>query len=217
MKTTQAWAWLTAAVMAAGLNASYHDGGLQWAHRIAEQAGYSSRAVLALARGHADQFLEEARLATRGESAPCAVRVVLTRVQEKVAGEQQRVAWVQEKTADGEQGIAQIEEMSARQQERLARMEEMRARIEERLAERAARCRNARAIHAAAFVVTPDFPVRVNVPAVQIPAVEIPQIRVPQVRVPEVRVPEIHLPEIHVPAIHVESPQVDDEAGAGPV
>jgi len=213
MKTTQAWVWLTVAVTAAGLNASYHDGGLQWAHRIAEQVGHGSRAVVALATGRADQFLEEARLATRDSGAPRSARVVLTRVQEqvqeKMAGGQQQVAWVQEQVADGEQGIAQIEEMSARQQERLARLEEMRARVQERLAERTARCRVASAMHNAAFVVTPACTrVRVHVPAVQIPEIRIPEIRVPEVRVPEVRFPAIH---VGAPTVQVEM------ADAGPV
>ena len=59
---TQAWGWLTAAVLAAGLNASYHDGGMQWAHRIADRVEHNSNAVLALATGHADEFVTEARV-----------------------------------------------------------------------------------------------------------------------------------------------------------
>ncbi len=35
MKTTQGWGWLTAGVLALGLNGIYHDGGAAWAHRIA--------------------------------------------------------------------------------------------------------------------------------------------------------------------------------------
>src|SRR5271170_250460 len=34
MKTTQGWGWLTAGVLALGLNGFYHDGGVAWAHRI---------------------------------------------------------------------------------------------------------------------------------------------------------------------------------------
>jgi hypothetical protein len=59
---TQAWGWLAAAALAAGLNASYHDGGLQWVHQAVDQVEHGSAAVLALAAGHADQFLAEARL-----------------------------------------------------------------------------------------------------------------------------------------------------------
>ena len=45
MKTTQAWAWLTAGVLALGLNGFYHDGGAVWAHRIADQLAEKSEAV----------------------------------------------------------------------------------------------------------------------------------------------------------------------------
>ncbi len=61
---TQAWAWLTAGVLAAGLNASYHDGGLEWAHQVADRVEHGSAAVLALASGRADQVLSQAQLLT---------------------------------------------------------------------------------------------------------------------------------------------------------
>ena len=38
MKTTQAWAWLAAGVLALGLNGFYQDGGAAWAHRIVDGA-----------------------------------------------------------------------------------------------------------------------------------------------------------------------------------
>jgi hypothetical protein len=63
---TQAWGWLGAAVLAAGLNASYHDGGLEWAHNAVDQIQHRSAAVLALASGRADQFLAEAKWVTSG-------------------------------------------------------------------------------------------------------------------------------------------------------
>ena len=59
---TQAWGWLAAAVLAAGLNSSYHNGGLQWAHEIVDRVQHNSSAVLALATGRADQFMTEARI-----------------------------------------------------------------------------------------------------------------------------------------------------------
>ena len=62
VKTTQAWGWLAAGVLAAGLNAAYHDGGLEWAHRIADRVQHGSAAVVALAGGRADQFVAEAAL-----------------------------------------------------------------------------------------------------------------------------------------------------------
>lgn len=58
--TQQAWGWLAVGVLAAGLNAAYHDGDFAWAHRIADRAQHVSGAVVALASGHADRFLAEA-------------------------------------------------------------------------------------------------------------------------------------------------------------
>ena len=50
MKMSQAYAWLAAGVLAAGLNASYNDGGLQRVHEMVDQVEHSSTAVLTLAR-----------------------------------------------------------------------------------------------------------------------------------------------------------------------
>ena len=118
---TQAWGWLAAGVLAAGLNASYHQGGLQWAHLIADRAEHNTAAVLALASGRANQFLAEARLLTaRDETASCP----LTRVQRMI---------VQSPTA--------FEVISAREEGQLARFEANRARIETRIAARTAHIR----------------------------------------------------------------------------
>lgn len=70
---TQAWGWLTAGIVAAALNAGYHQGSYQWLHRIAEDATHNSEAVIALASGRADEFLAEARLLTVADTQlPCA-------------------------------------------------------------------------------------------------------------------------------------------------
>src|SRR5579859_237847 len=154
----QAWGWLATAVLAAGLNASYHDGGLQWAHEIVNRVKYNSGAVLALATGNADQFVSQARVLTaRGESSACPLANALTRVQTRI------------EQPDTE--FAQFEMMSARQQAALARLEANRARIEAQVA----RIR----IPAMAFspVVVPSPRVsicprvRVNIPRVRVPAV----------------------------------------------
>jgi hypothetical protein len=60
MKTTQAWAWLVAGVLAAGLNAAYHDGGLVPVHRAVEKVTSQTSAVLALANAGSEQILFEA-------------------------------------------------------------------------------------------------------------------------------------------------------------
>src|SRR5579864_3947153 len=117
---TQAWGWLIAGVLAAGLNASYHDGGLQWAHRVADRLEHSSAAVLALASGHADQFLSEAQMvADRNETASCQLSTALARVQTKLART--------------ETGFAHFDAMTARQETQLARLEANRDRMQARI------------------------------------------------------------------------------------
>ncbi len=159
----QAWGWLIAAVMAAGLNASYHDGGLWMVHRVFARAGYHVEAVLALANGQADRFLTEARLAsTQDETASCRFSTALARFQTRFARQQGN--------------FARFEAMSARQEAQLARFEANRARIEAEVA----RVRiPAMAINPMAFK-TPIAPVcprvRVNVP-------KIPMIKAPMVHV----------------------------------
>ena len=114
---TQAWGWLAAAVLAAGLNSSYHEGGMQWAHEIVDRVGHNTGAVLALATGRADQFMAEARMLNveRHES-QCPLAAALAQVQNSV--DQSQAAF------DGFQA------MSDREQAQLARLEANRARIE---------------------------------------------------------------------------------------
>jgi hypothetical protein len=92
---TQAWGWLVAGVLAAGLNASYHDGGLEWAHQAADQVKHGSAAVLALATGRTDRFLTEARLAAvrnKNENVSCPLSTAIARVQNRIERSQVRVA-----------------------------------------------------------------------------------------------------------------------------
>src|SRR5450755_732763 len=108
MKMTQAWGWLAAGVLAAGLNASYHQGGLEWVHQIADRVEHSSAAVLDLASGHADQFVSEARLlADRDETSSCRLGTTLARVQSKIARSQRQ--------------FDNFEAMSAREEAQLVR------------------------------------------------------------------------------------------------
>lgn len=167
MKMTQTWGWLVAGVMAAGLNASYHNGGLQWIHQAAEQAEHNTRAVLALASGQADQFLTEARLVTASENEnenenaqtpSCPLVTVLARVQTRVARTQT--------------GFARVEVMSAREEAALARMEARRARIEARMAR----------FQMPAVVVNPvSFRTLVDCPRVRVNIPQPPMIRMPAV------------------------------------
>jgi hypothetical protein len=117
MKTTQAWGWLTAGVLALGLNGFYHDGGAELAHRIVGRVVYSSTAVVALASGRAAQFLEQAKMvAARNEPQSCPLGTAMARIQAKVVR--------------ADTGFARFEAMSAREEAQLARVEANRARIE---------------------------------------------------------------------------------------
>jgi hypothetical protein len=215
MKTTQAWVWLTAAVMAAGLNASYHDGGLRWAHQIADQVGHSSQAVLALATGRADQFLSEAHMelaAARGEDASCPRQAAAPQLQAKAADAESGYAWVEAQVADGEAGFARIEATSARQQAAFARVQAREARAEARAAARAARCR----VSDANLVQIMGPEMQWNLPrmhTIRIRAIEIPGIDSPSVEIPRIQVPAIQIPAIHIAAPRVQA-QMDD---SGPV
>jgi hypothetical protein len=163
MKTNQAWGWLAAGVLAAGLNASYYDGGLQWVQRIADRVGLNSAAVLAVASGRADQFLAEARMLTaRNQTASCPFSTAMARVQSKIARSE-----------------AGFEVMSAREEAQLARFEASRARIEAQTA----RIR----IPAAAF-----HPVVVRMTGASVcPRVRVNVPRMPAVKIPPI--PAIHI------------------------
>lgn len=117
MKTTQAWAWLTAGVLALGLNGLYQDGGARWAHQIVEQAVYRAAAVLEPVSGQVDQFLTNAQMVVaRTETKNCRLAATMARIQTAAA------------RTHG--GMARIEALTAREEAQLARLEANRARIE---------------------------------------------------------------------------------------
>ncbi|HEY6369888.1 MAG TPA: hypothetical protein VIX37_04875 [Candidatus Sulfotelmatobacter sp.] len=168
---TQAWGWLVAAVLAAGLNASYHNGGLQWAHQIAERVEQGSTAVLAQASGHANQFLAEARLLTAPtETASCPLTTTMARVQSRIAG--------------SETAVERFDVMSAREERQLARLAATRARMEARIQAQTAHIK----IATAAF-----GPIAVK--AIPDPVV-CPRVRVNIPRMPMIKMPV--MPQIHV-------------------
>jgi hypothetical protein len=108
MAMKQGWYWLTAGVMALGLNGVYHEGGAEWAHRMVNR----SAAVVALASGHAERFL-----------APAPEQTVLCRVATEMARFQTRMARTQT-------GFAHFGAMTAQQDAALARLEANRAQFE---------------------------------------------------------------------------------------
>jgi hypothetical protein len=168
---TQAWAWLTAAVLAAGLNATYHDGGMDWAHRIADRVEHNTSAVLALATGHADQFVSEARwLTPRAKSTACPLTAAF--------------AQTEVKTFVSDRDVARFEAFTDRESAELDRLAANRDRIEAQIA----RVR----IPAVAFT-----PVVVRAPKVTV----CPRVRVNLSRLPQVRIPAMPLVRVDAPGL----------------
>ena len=162
---TQAWGWLAAAVMAAGLNASYHDGGLQWVHEAVDQVKHNTSAVMALATGRADQFMAEAQLvAARRDSAPCPFADAMA--------EARNISPRQFK-------FDRVNVISARQQAEFARLEANRARMEAELAQ----------IHLPAVAFSP---VVVQAPKLSVcPRVKVKMPHIPAMKMPAV--PVVHV------------------------
>jgi len=163
---TQAWGWLTVAVLAAGLNSSYHNGGLPWAHEIVDHVQHNSNAVLALATGRADQFLAEARILKAQQQEKCPLAAALEESQNSF----DKPEWQ----------FDQFQVMTDREQVQLARLEANRGRIEARLKTNLSRLQFAEA--------------RVNPVVVQIPKIDCPRVRVsiPRIQRIEVPTPVVH-------------------------
>jgi hypothetical protein len=118
--TTQAWTWLTAGVLALGLNGIYQDGGAAWAHRIANRVA-DRTGVLALATGRADLLMERAQVvAVKQQTQSCRLATAMARMQTKMARTQGR--------------FDRFQAMSEREQAALADFEANRAKFETDLA-----------------------------------------------------------------------------------
>jgi hypothetical protein len=191
---TQAWAWLAAGVVALGLNGFYHDGGFECLHRAADRIESRSSAVLALATGRAQQFLEQARVATLPDETDAPV------LEAAVARAQTTIART-ETTFDRWQAV------SDRQEVRFVRLEATRARLQTVQARLACSRIPAVTVNPVAFKA-----VRIETcPRIRVSVQRIPTIDVPTVSIPKIDIPRVSIPKISVPAIHVEL------QGAGPV
>ena len=163
---TQAWGWLATAVLAAGLNSNYHNGGLQWLHDAADRVQHNTDAVLALATGHADRFLAEAQLASAQSSPSCPVSSALAAIRRSIApvhNQQER-----------------FQMMTAREEEALARLEANRARMEARLVR----------LNMVNFTPVMMRGPRVVCPRVHVSVPQIPAMRMPVMKMPA---PAIHI------------------------
>ena len=118
----QGWYWLTAGVMALGLNGVYHDGGAEWGHRFVNR----SAAVVALASGHAERFLASAR----EQTVLCQVATEMARLQTKMARTQTGFAHFDAMTAQREAALARLEANRAQFEAGRARMEAQVARLD---------------------------------------------------------------------------------------
>ncbi|HTT21146.1 MAG TPA: hypothetical protein VMG82_19605 [Candidatus Sulfotelmatobacter sp.] len=201
----QAWGWLTAAVLAAGLNSSYHNGGLQWAHEIADRVQHNSSAVLALATGRADWFLAEARRLKVEPASDDAPGTEAPRCPYAAA-----TAMVQSSFDESQSEFDNLQALSAREQAQLARLEANRARIEAQVHAKLAR------IHLAddSFRFADgdfSFTDKSFTPVV---------IQVPRIRCQRLPIATPHIPRVHVriPRIQVPDQVVEvDSSDAGPI
>lgn len=181
----QAWGWLMTGVVAAGMNASYHNGGMEWAHRIADRVSHETNAVLALATGNAGRFYREARVirVAQENKSQCQLSLAMARVQENVqrAGPLSDVA------------LAQFERVSDREQAQVDRLEAQGDRIKARLAR----------IQVPAVQLS-----AIDMPEVDVPEVDVPEVNVPAVHVSGVRVPALHVASFRVQPVTVKIPDV---------
>jgi hypothetical protein len=188
---TQAWGWLTAGVVALGLNGFYHDGGAEWVHRVADRISDQSAVVAERISGRAEQFLAQARMVgAREETASCPMSTALARVQTRMSRTQNR--------------FAHFQAMSARRGARVVELEANQAlvdaQVEQRVEAQLARLSFASAMANPVQVRVACPRVRVSVPRVEIPEINIPEIRVPEIRVPQVRIPEVRVPRVSIAA-----------------
>ena len=118
-KSTSAWGWLAAGVLALGVNGFLHDEGADLARQVADRVVARSEAVLAVATGQAEQFLATAQmLGAREQVRSCRLNSVLVRVQSRMAAH-----------------TARVEAMSVRQEAQLARLEAQKALMEAQMAQ----------------------------------------------------------------------------------
>lgn len=168
---TQAIGWLAAAVMAAGLNASYHQGGMQWAHRLAGSVTHNTEAVIALATGNADRFVAAAQAVhAQDEASSCRFQEAMVRIQSRIARSQGHFDRLND-------------EMQAREDAQAARIEARRARLEAQIAR----------IRIPAVTVTP---VVMRAPKIDIcPRIRVNVPRMPRITIPAAPVVHLDLPD----------------------
>jgi hypothetical protein len=200
---TQAWGWLAAAVLAAGLNSSYHNGGLEWAHEIVNSAQHNTNAVLALATGRADRFLAEARMLQLDRRQDGALDADDTAVNVEVrhCPLAAAIARAQNSFDQSQAEFDDVQALSAREQAKLARLEANRARIEAQVDAKLAGMEFARN----KFRIADNFSstdIDFDPVVVQVPRIHCPRVHVAMPHIPRVRV---QIPRIEVPVVQIDN------------
>jgi hypothetical protein len=205
MRTTQAWGWLVAGVLAAGLNASYHDGNMEWAHRVADEVQDRSDVVLSQV---SDRISEQGnlilaraeQLSGRTETASCRLSTTLEQVERNAARTDQAFARILVNT---DRGNAQLARAGANREVRLALAD---AHVRMSAASFQAMNFQGMNFQPMSFRSISFQPIVVRVPVVCSRV----RVSVPRVDIPRVSIPKI--PMVRIPAsVHIEMP------GAGPV
>jgi hypothetical protein len=185
-----------AAVVAAGLNSSYHTGDLQWMHRTAEQAKHRTLGVLALATGRADQFLIQAQILAAHEQADSRLAVA--------------IAPVQMESTISEASEGQLEAVAACKEVQHARIEaqrdRMQARIEAAQARIAAKAERLQMVQIELNRTLKALPAALN-PVVMMKMKSFnPMVKM--VACPRLRISVPQIPEPQIPAVRIDTAQV---------
>ena len=120
-KSTNAWGWLAAGVLALGVNGFLHDEGANLFRRAADGMVAQSEAVMALATGQADQFLAQAQVvAARNRAQRCPLDAAVARMRSRVAERAQ---------------FAQFESMRAQQESQMVWLDVQKNQMEAQMAQ----------------------------------------------------------------------------------
>ncbi len=191
-----------AAVVAAGLNSSYHNGDLQCLHRAAEQAKHRTLGVLALATGRADQFLIQAQIVAAHERADSSLAEAISPVEIESAVSEASEGSVEALSACPEQQRARIE---ARIKVQRDRMQSAQARMEAAQTRLAAKAEHLQMVQINLNRTLKGLPASFN-PVMKSFNPMVKMVACPRVRV---SVPQIAMPQL--PAVRF------DAGAAGPV
>ena len=179
MRSEKAWVWLTAGVLALGLNGAYQDGQFAWAHHLADR----SAAFVQQAQDQSCRFLAMAELMLGHDHA------TIARAQDRLAQMQDRLSRqqmdrMQRQIEAAQFKIARAQRMvMVQQDEPCTHSHRFMVQVPE--------------VNVPAVDVS-EFMSDVNVPSIRIPEINIPQVKIPRVDIPNVKIPEVRVPSMRV-------------------